>query len=143
MKRLAFGLLLLVGLGVQSRAQVAVSDSVEFKLENVNSGLVLGISGESQTAGTAVVQWADNGTTDHLWHFIPMGSNQYNIENMLTHQVLGVSGASTSNGAQILQWADSGTTDHLWTLTITSDGYYMIIVLSTFAWPIVNSTSLL
>jgi arabinan endo-1,5-alpha-L-arabinosidase len=86
----------------------------------------LGISGASQTAGTDVVQWTDNGTTDHLWHFIPMGSNEYNIENMLTHQLLGVSSASTSNGAQIVQYSDNGTADHLWEVIEASDGNYMI-----------------
>src|ERR1700685_4630138 len=126
MKRLLVCLAAGATLTLSGYAQVSVSDSVEFKLKNVNSGLVLGISGQSQTAGTSVVQWADNGTTDHLWHFMPMGSNQYNIENMLTHQVLGVQSASTSNGAQIVQWADNGTSDHLWTITQASDGNYLI-----------------
>lgn len=121
-----FGLALLLTAAPLALAQDTISDSVEFKIKNVNSGLVLGISGQSQTAGTSVVQWADNGTTDHLWHFIPMGSGQYNIENMLTHQVLGVSNASKSNGAQVLQWADSGTADHLWTVSTAADGNYMI-----------------
>ena len=106
-------------LGSIAAAQVTVSDSVEFKIKNVNSGLVLGISGQSQTAGTSVVQWTDNGTPDHLWHFMPMGNGQYNIENMLTHQVLGISGASKSNGAQVLEWADNGTADHLWVCVLT------------------------
>ncbi len=107
-------------------AQDTINDSVEFKIKNVNSGLVLGITNASQTAGATVLQWADTGTTDHLWHFIPMGNNQYLIENMLTHQVMGVSGASKSDGAQILQWADNSTADHLWTISTASDGNYMI-----------------
>jgi arabinan endo-1,5-alpha-L-arabinosidase len=73
-----------------------------------------------------VVQWTDNGTADHLWHFMPMGNGQYNIENMLTHQVLGVSNASTADGAQIVQWSDSGTRDHLWTVTQAADGNFLI-----------------
>ena len=107
-------------------AQVTVSTSVEFKLQNVNSGLVLGLSGASQTAATKAVQWADNGASDHLWHFMPMGSGEYNIENMVTHQVLGVSNASTANGAPIVQYSDNGTADHLWKITQASDGNYLI-----------------
>lgn len=126
MKRVLFCAALLTALPILARAQLTISDSVEFKLKNVNSSLVLGISGQSQTAGANIVQWADNGTTDHLWHFIPMGSGQYNIENMLTHQLLGVSGASTANGAQILQWADNSTADHLWTVSQATDGNYLI-----------------
>ena len=128
MKRLLVLMAILASLTActTTRAQIAVSDSVEYKLKNVNSGLVLGVSGMSETAGAAAVQWADNGTADHLWHFMPMGSNQYNIENMYTHQVLGVTNASTANGAAIVQWADNGTSDHLWTVTQAADGNYMI-----------------
>lgn len=88
MKRLLICAVVLASFTACTRAQISVSDSVEFKLKNVNSGLVLGVTGTGETAGTAIVQWADNGTVDHLWHFMPMGSNQYNIENMYTHQVL-------------------------------------------------------
>ena len=111
---------------VHAATPITVNTSVQYKIKNVNSGLVLGISGASQTAGAKVVQWADNGTTDHLWHFMPMGNGQYNIENMLTHQVLGVSSASTTDGAQVVQWADSGTSDHLWVVTQAADGNFLI-----------------
>lgn len=126
MKQFLFCILALLLLTSHSRAQVSIDDSVSFKIKNVNSGLVLGISGQSQSAGTSVVQYTDNGTTDHLWHFMPMGNNQYNIENMLTHQLLGISNASTANGAQVLQWADNGTSDHLWQIYRASDGNYLI-----------------
>lgn len=126
MKYLLANLVILAALPAVVQAQITMNDSVEYKIKNVNSSLILGISGASQTAGADAIQWADNGTTDHLWHFIPMGDGEYNIENMLTHQVLGVSGASTSNGAQIVQWADSGTADHLWEVIQASDGNYYI-----------------
>lgn len=125
-KQLLTGLVATLCLGVCAYAQVAVDDTYSYKIKNANSGLVLGISGMNQTAGTAVVQWSDNGTADHLWHFLPMGNNQYNIENMYTHQVLGISNASTANGAQALQWADNGTADHLWQFYKTSSGNYKI-----------------
>jgi len=87
---------------------------------------VLGISGQSQVAGTKVVQESGTGSTDADWHFIPMNSNQFNIEDMLTHQLMGVSNASTSTGAQVLQWADNGTNDHLWEFYLLTDGNYLI-----------------
>ena len=122
MKKLTFGLALLVALVGNAGAQTSVSDSVEFKIKNANSGLVLSIPGANQAAGTSVIQWTDNGTTDQMWHFIPMGNGQYNIENMATHQVMGVASGSKSNGAQVVQWADNGTADHLWTMTQAADG---------------------
>ncbi|MES2347347.1 MAG: family 43 glycosylhydrolase [Pseudomonadota bacterium] len=131
MKRLLSCIAMLAGLaGICTSAHAAtpitINTSVQYKIKNVNSGLVLGISGASQAAGAKVVQWQDNGTSDHLWHFMPMGNGQYNIENMLTHQVLGVTNASGADGAQITQWADNGTSDHLWTVTQAADGNFLI-----------------
>ena len=114
MKRIFACIAAMAALTAIAHAQVTMNYSVEYKIKNVNSGLVLGVTGASQTAGAQLVQWADNGTADHLWHFVPIGTNVYNIENMNSHQVIGVSGASTSDGADIVQWADSGTTDHNW-----------------------------
>jgi arabinan endo-1,5-alpha-L-arabinosidase len=103
-----------------------VSDSYEYSLENAASSLVLGISGQSQTAGSNVAQEASTGSTDSLWHFLPMNNSQYNIENMLTHQVMGVQNAATTAGSQVLQWADNGTNDHLWEFYLLKDGNYLI-----------------
>ncbi len=104
-----------------------MNDSYTYTLTNVASGMLLGISGQSQTAGTNVTQESsDTNTPDSYWHFIPMNNNQYNVENMLTHQVMGVSNASTAAGAQVLQWADNGTNDHLWELYLLKDGKYLI-----------------
>jgi arabinan endo-1,5-alpha-L-arabinosidase len=104
----------------------AVDDSYQFKLTNAASSLVLGISGQSQVAGTDVVQESDTGTTDAQWHFIPMNNNEFNVENILTHQLLGIQNASTSSGAQALQYADNGTQDHLWEFYLLTDGNYLI-----------------
>ena len=104
----------------------SVSDSYQYKLTNAASSLVLGISGQSQVAGTDVVQESDTGTTDAQWHFIPMNNSEFNVENMLTHQVLGVQNASTSSGAQALQYADNGTPDHIWEFYLLTDGNYLI-----------------
>lgn len=103
-----------------------VSDSTSFKLHNVSSSMVLGIAAQSQTAGADLAQETDTGTTDALWHFLPMGSSQFNIENMLTHQVAGIDNASAAAGAQALQWADNGTSDHLWAFYQLKDGNYLI-----------------
>jgi arabinan endo-1,5-alpha-L-arabinosidase len=104
-----------------------VSDSYQYTLANAASGMVLGIAGQSQTAGTYVAQESSTTTTSDIdWHFIPMNSSQYNVENMLTHQLMGVSNASTTAGAQVLQWADNGTSDHLWEFYQLADGNYLI-----------------
>ncbi|MGO8757465.1 MAG: RICIN domain-containing protein [Terracidiphilus sp.] len=105
----------------------SVDDTNQYTLTNAVSGMVLGISGQSQTAGTNVVQEASSTTTSDIdWHFMPMGNGDYNIEDMLTHQVLGILNASTSAGAQALQYSDNGTNDHLWLFYKLTDGNYLI-----------------
>lgn len=104
-----------------------VPDDNQYTLKNAATGMVLGISGQSQTAGANAAQEASTtSTADVDWHFMPMPTEQYNIENMLTHQVLGVSNAATTAGAQVLQWADNGASDHLWTFYKLTDGNYLI-----------------
>jgi arabinan endo-1,5-alpha-L-arabinosidase len=106
---------------------VSVDDTYQYTLSNAASGMVLGIAGQSQTAGASVVQESASTTTADIdWHFMPMGNFEYNVENMLQHQVLGVSNASQSAGAQVLQWADNGTNDHLWQFYLLGDGNYLI-----------------
>lgn len=108
-------------------ATAATLDTVsQYKLVNQKSGLVLGISSPQLTAGSTALQWSDNGTADHLWHFIPAGSGYYKILNMDSGEILGVSNASTSAGASVLQWADNGTNDHLWEFISHGSGAYEI-----------------
>lgn len=112
----------------------------QYQIKNAASGLVLGISGQSQTAGANVVQESNTSSTDSMWHFMPnvYSTDEVNIENMLTHQVLGFSATaptgegapSTSSAAdsdaQALQYSDTGTDDQNWQLYLLTDGNYLI-----------------
>ena len=104
----------------------AVTDISQYKIKNVTSGQLLGVTAQSQAAGALIDQASDTGTADQLWHFMPMGSNQFNVENLLTHQVAGIANASTATGAIAVQWADNGTSDHLWAFYLLTDGNYLI-----------------
>jgi arabinan endo-1,5-alpha-L-arabinosidase len=104
----------------------AVGETNQYKIKNASSGLVLGVAGQSQTAGSDLEQESDTGSPGSLWHFMPTGNNGYNVENLLTHQVIGIANAATSAGAQALQWADNGTADHLWQFYLLGDGNYLI-----------------
>ena len=103
-----------------------VSDGSQVKIKNGSSGFVLGIAGQSQTAGAAVAQASDAGTGDQLWHFMPMGNHQFNVEDLLSHEVLGIANPSQQSGAIALQWADNGTADHLWQFYLLKDGNYLV-----------------
>lgn len=110
----------------------------QYQIKNAASGMVLGISGQSQTAGANVVQEANTNSTDSMWHLVPnvYADDRMNIENMLTHQVIGLSStessaglpsaASMSAGAQAGQYSDTGTDDEDWVFYLLSDGNYLI-----------------
>ncbi|PSL51600.1 ricin-type beta-trefoil lectin protein [Saccharothrix carnea] len=41
------------------------------RVQNKNSGKVLAVDGRSTANSARVVQFADVGTADHLWRFLP------------------------------------------------------------------------
>jgi arabinan endo-1,5-alpha-L-arabinosidase len=110
----------------------------QYQIKNAASGLVLGISGQSQAAGTNVIQETNTSSTDSMWHLVPnvYADQRMNIENMLTHQVIGLSSTETSaglpssaamnGGAQAGQYSDSGTDDEDWVFYVLKDGNYLI-----------------
>ncbi len=125
-------LAVLIGMCVgwpQQRAFAAATLDVtnQYKIVNKSSGLVLGITSGSLTAGAAAVLSSDNGAAGHLWHFISDGGGNYKIENLNSEEILGISGGVQTSGANALQWADNGTADHLWQFTNTGGGNYKII----------------
>lgn len=102
------------------------SASVYFRVQNQNSGKVLGVSNMSTADSAQVVQFADNGTADHLWTLIDNGDGYFRVQNKNSGKVLGVSNMSTSDSANVVQFADNGTADHLWKFIDNGDGYVRI-----------------
>jgi hypothetical protein len=98
-----------------------------FKLQNVNSGEVLGIYQASKANGVSALQWPDTGAPDHVWHFVDAGGGYYKIVNNNSGELLGVFNMSQSLGGQVLQWNDNGTDDHLWQIVDVGNGYYKIV----------------
>ncbi len=97
-----------------------------FRILNRNSGLVLGVSGMSAANSAPVVQFADNGTADHLWRLVDAGAGNLKIQNVNSGLLLGVSDMSTAESAPIVQFEDNGTADHLWRLLDGGSGWFRI-----------------
>jgi ricin-type beta-trefoil lectin protein len=97
------------------------------KIVNKNSGLVLGISNASTSAGADALQWTDNGTADHLWRIVDAGAGYVKIINKNSGLALGITNASTAAGADALQWTDNGAADHLWKIVNAGGGYVKIV----------------
>lgn len=105
---------------------ITVSSGHTYKLVNLNSGKVLGITGMSTSDGAGAVQWGDNGTADHHWTITSM-NGYYRLANANSGKVLGVTNMSTADGAKVVQWSDNGTADHDWTMTDTGSGIYKLV----------------
>ncbi|MBM2620701.1 RICIN domain-containing protein [Actinoplanes sp. LDG1-06] len=97
--------------------------AVAFRIQNQNSGKVLGVDQMSLSDSARVVQFGDTGTADHLWQIVDNGDGWIRILNVNSGKVLGVSGMSTADSAQVVQFADNGTADHLWQVLDNGNGY--------------------
>jgi hypothetical protein len=98
-------------------------DGALFRIQNRNSGKVLGVDGMSLANSVNVVQFDDNGTTDHLWQLLDGGAGYVKVRNVNSGKLLGVDQMSTVDSARVVQFDDSGTADHLWLLVDTGDGH--------------------
>jgi hypothetical protein len=103
-----------------------IPGGVFHRIENRNSGKVLGVDRMSTADSAQVVQFADSGTADHLWQVVDNGDGWSRIVNRNSGKVLGVDQMSTADSARVVQFADNGTADHLWQFVENGDGWYRI-----------------
>jgi hypothetical protein len=101
------------------------SGGTTYRLVNVGTGLVLGVTNMSTADGGLAVVWGDTGTADHNWVMITDGA-AVRFRNVNSGKVLGVENMSVADNARVLQWADNGTADHRWTLVDNGNGSYRI-----------------
>lgn len=113
-------------LSATAPAQIIVDTNTAYRIVNFNSGLALGLAGDSQVAGTTAVQDETTALNSNRWQFVPEGNGQYLVDNLDTGQVLGISLASKTPGALALDWADNGTPDHLWQVIDAGNGQYKL-----------------
>ncbi len=98
-----------------------------YKLQNVNSSKVLGVSGMSTSDGVQILQWSDNGTADHNWTLTLLSNGYYKLTNANSNKVLGISGAATNDGANAIQFSDNGAADQEWQLVNLVGNTYKLI----------------
>ena len=100
----------------QSPWKIVPAENGYYKIINTNSGLVLGISGASKTAG------GDRTAVGRQPHRRPPVVVRRRRRRLVQDRqpnsglLLGIQDASTASGAVALQWTDNGTPDHLWRL---------------------------
>ncbi|HEU4423021.1 MAG TPA: RICIN domain-containing protein, partial [Pilimelia sp.] len=97
-----------------------------FRVQNRHSGKVLGVDGMSTANSANVVQFADNGTLDHLWKVLDAGGGFVKLRNLNSGKLLAVENMSTVNSARVQQYDDVGSADHLWQFIDNGDGYFRL-----------------
>ncbi|GAA4639817.1 hypothetical protein GCM10023196_102940 [Actinoallomurus vinaceus] len=96
-----------------------------YRLQNVGSGLVMDVAGQSRDDGGKVVQWTDNGGSNQQWRLKQAGS-RYVLVNVNSGKVLDVPGASTEPATDLDQWTDNGASNQQWQLTPAPGGAYTL-----------------
>ena len=98
-----------------------------YNLVNVNSGLVLDVSGSSTASGGLIVQSTSTGASSQQWQLVAAGSGYYTVVNRNSGLLLDVPGKSTTQGVQLEQWSSNGGTNQQWQFVGTSNGSYTIV----------------
>lgn len=103
-------------------------NSNQYNIENILTHQVVGISNASTSAGAQVLQWADNGTNDHLWEFYLLKDGNYLVKNVNSSLYLEDAGSGTTSAATIDQGArattGAGCACQEWTVADTGNAAY-------------------
>jgi uncharacterized repeat protein (TIGR03803 family) len=102
---------------LKSNALFQVLPVGTYHIQNVNSGLYLGVYGASLSDGASVVQSTSTGSLDQEWTVKMVGNGIYQITNVKSGLLVGVYAASTEEGAPVVQWQPTGSLDQEWQLT--------------------------
>lgn len=86
-----------------------------YSLKNLNSNLVVDVSGGSKAAGASAIQWSNHLGANQQWDLVPVASF-YVIVNRNSGLVLDAAGASKNAGTSIDQWSYNGGYNQLWIL---------------------------
>ena len=98
-----------------------------FFIQNVNSGLLMGVEDESTAQEAQIQQYADNGTPDHLWQMTVQASGWVKIMCLNSQKLLAVPGSSTANSTGLVQEADTNSDNQLWRVEdVAGNGQFLI-----------------
>ena len=98
-----------------------------YKITNVNSGLVMEVYGVSKSAGAEVDQYSWNGGANQKWTLTYLTNGLYTLTNVNSGLPLEVSSQSTSMGGKIDQSTSNGGSNQEFIVSQTADGNYKIV----------------
>ncbi|KAM3113088.1 RICIN domain-containing protein [Phormidesmis sp. 146-33] len=90
-------------------------DNDYYVIQNVHSGLYVGVREASRDNGKDLLQWTSANDGSQYWRFISKGNGTTMIQNAhISGKVWAILNASTSPGELIIQWDFIGNSDQLW-----------------------------
>jgi O-glycosyl hydrolase len=113
--------------GVTYTGSIGFDGTSYYKLINVNSGLLLDVSGASISDGAQLIQWPDNGGWNQQWSIVGLGGGVYSLVNRNSGLILDVSNASPDEGANIVQFHDHDASNQQWTVVDLGDGTVQLL----------------
>lgn len=98
-----------------------------FKLKNKQSGLVLGIDGNSIAEGGDAVQLPDSNAAGQSWKFDYDAAGHFQFINANSELVLDIPDESTESGVPLHQWGDTEGDHQKWLVRDLGGGEYQIV----------------
>ena len=113
--------------------------STYYRVQNVNSGKVMDVTGQSTANNAEVKQWTWNGGNNQRWSFLDAGGGYLNIVNLNSGKCLDVASASTANGANIIQYTCGTGTNQQWQMQAVGKYFQLVARHSGKCLDVVNS----
>jgi hypothetical protein len=85
-----------------------------YKIQNRNSGLILGLTNGSSADGTIIEQWTDGGWTSQHWQLIDAGGGFFKLKSRASGKLIDISSSSLDDGANAIAWTDNGGANQQW-----------------------------
>jgi hypothetical protein len=92
-----------------------------YRIQNLKTGLVLGVLGASTSEGADIVQWNSNGSPDQEWTLTPAGNGAYTITNVKSGMVI----AKARGNWFLEQLPANGSTEQLWRFAHVGPNYWI------------------
>lgn len=110
---------------------VPIVNGGTYRLNHKGTNQMLDVNGNSNVAGTNVMQWYDLANDAQQWILTEQEEGSYKLMHQGTTQVLDVAGGSATAGTNVQQWDDLGGSAQRWVLTYMGGGYFKLTHLGT------------
>jgi autotransporter-associated beta strand protein len=105
---------------------VPALDGYRWTIQNVQTGQVLTVAGNSTSDGASIDSSVNSGSLSQLWNITRTQDGYMELFNANSNLTVGVNGASTSSGASVVQYGTAGTQDEQWYLNPAANGTFYI-----------------